>query len=157
MAFNGRQVDPEFLPDEFLYLRIYSAEGERPSAATMSCYPGSDGMSVNRSKYSEPRDVLWPNHPQLGVARISIQQLAECRCEQEQRKEETRVFTLRPEHDPERGPPENFAHTLVITLDRGNVAKSIGREAKKLMKQALATRFTVEIAPTVDLAPDTEP
>lgn len=64
-------ADPHFLPDENLYHRIQKSwlgEDGRLLPPTIRC----PNPSVNRSKYSEPQDVLKPNWLDWGVVSIQV-------------------------------------------------------------------------------------
>src|SRR4051794_35330195 len=70
--FRTGNVDPLFGPDELLYLRFerftYTEDSRRPDiAAILAASLRFPRGSVNRAKYSEQNDVLFPSWTTWGV------------------------------------------------------------------------------------------
>ena len=67
MYRRGRPVDPNFSPEEILNMRCTkdTVDGSRllPTGIDLR-FPA---FSVNRGKYSKPKDVLLPNWPNFGI------------------------------------------------------------------------------------------
>lgn len=60
MCRNGRAIDPAFLPSERLYFR-FKAGWLDDDGRIKPSYIHFPDQSVNREKYSKPRDVLLPD------------------------------------------------------------------------------------------------
>lgn len=93
-----------------------TADGQRPLPAELG-YPGTDGMSTNRERFSIPSDVLWPHHPTWGVVAAQHASIEECRFASGDGQQK---YALLARHDPtvgnvEKNLPENYAHSLVCT------------------------------------------
>ena len=100
LATRGRSLDPSFDSTERLFLRFSSMTEDGYVAAASVGYPGSDGLSCNRERYSLPEDVLFPAWPDHGIAAIDVERVLG-------------FYNLDVRHDPL---PENYAHALVITV-----------------------------------------
>jgi hypothetical protein len=61
MFRNGRPIDPNFLPDEELYIRFDRIDGKNVDPACIK----APVQSVNRSKYSRAEWVLLARYPQF--------------------------------------------------------------------------------------------
>ncbi|NJK89157.1 MAG: hypothetical protein HC923_06945 [Myxococcales bacterium] len=111
-----------FEDSELLFHRVKNVTLDgRNVPPTEIGYPGSNGMSVNRERFSLPEDVLWPDCSTWGIAALSC---ADIRSVMEESGDGRRRFTLAPRHDPleasmELDQRENYAHSLIITLEDG--------------------------------------
>lgn len=120
LSLRGRAPDGNFFDEERLFLRVehLTADEQHVLPAELELiYPGSDGMSCNREKYSLPRDVCWPHWLKHHVAWISHGIVTKLSFE----SGDKRVYVLHPRHDPApahepKQIPENYAHTLVCTM-----------------------------------------
>ena len=133
MLQKGRPIDPEFLPDELLYYRISvdGPVGSRPEGVDIRLPEDS----VNRGKYSEPTDVLYPNYFHLGVAQFCVDAVPG------PRYFEGREYNLVPEHDPEK---DNYAHSEIRAyrqgervVHTGKIPKLIKAEFRQLLAEAM--------------------
>ncbi len=156
LACNGRCADQLFSPDEPLYIRIQSVtqDGSVPGSAIR--YPGSDGMSLNRGKYSLPGDVLYPNPEWLlwGVASIKKGLVPP----DTSFSSSPKLFHLHVKHDPLAPPADlldNFAHSLITT--HAEPARSThvqpSKAVKKGVRQRLAQLFRLLKCPTAATPP----
>lgn len=136
-------MDPHFEPHEFLYYRISvkGPVGSRPAGVDIRLPEDS----VNRAKYSEPEDVLYPNYFHLGVAQFKVGSLPE------PRQAGDLVFRLTVEHDPEE---DNYAHSEVRSYRQGLRVTHSGKipvlvkaEFRQLIAEAMAICRIVPQAP----------
>lgn len=118
LRIRGRTPEPEFDDAELLYHRVkrLAQDGVHPLPKDIG-YPGSDGMSVNRGRFSKPEDVLWPHHSTWNAVEVSCGEVRGV----EEVSGDDRTFGLDAKHSPvqadqTRDEPENYAHSLVITL-----------------------------------------
>ena len=74
LARRGRMVDPEFFPVEHLYRRctVNEADNERLFPSEIKFCPD---WSVNREKYSQPTDVLYPSYDEMRVAAFQVRDI----------------------------------------------------------------------------------
>lgn len=120
---NGREVDQSFDPEESLFRRFPKAGllHGKPVALTTISFAADSGISVNRSKYSEPQDVLEPDCCN-GVYRPECVVLDIHNCELPQEIAATdntgRVFRFRMVHRPG---DTCFAHSEVWCNQQGDV------------------------------------
>jgi hypothetical protein len=105
MLQGDRTVDNQFSPSEALYYRmsVVGPVGSRPEGIDIRLPEDS----VNRGKYSEPGDVLYPNYFHLGVAEFPVSAIPGPRPFTDQQGE-TRTYALTVEHDPK---DDNYAHS----------------------------------------------
>ena len=148
MYRRGRPIDPEFLPPELLYYRIGvpGGVGSRPDGVDIRLPEDS----VNRGKYSEPADVLYPDCFHLGVAEFPVSGIPAPRSFTDQAGE-TREFRLRAEHDPYE---DNYAHSEVRAFREGTRVKRTGKipvtikaEFRQLIAEAMTIRIPVPGTP----------
>lgn len=143
LAINGRFADPTFEPTELLYIRFEKHENDRVLHSQLG-YPGTDGMSLNRGRYSEPEDVLWPNWATLGVAEVAVARLPSTELSGSDEE-----FGLEPRHTPWTEPPENYAHTSYVTYRARDSAKlplpkkKVPNRVKTQVRAALSERLTI--------------
>ena len=146
MYRNDRAVDAEFLPSELLYYRI-SVLGP-----IGSCPEGVDirlpENSVNRGKYSEPRDILFPNYFHLGVAEFPVSKIPAPRTVTDQQGK-TRVYELKVEHDPME---DNYAHSEVRAFREhlrvthtGKIPVDLKSEFRQLIAEAMVICIAVPV------------
>lgn len=144
LALRGREPVPEFGAAEPLYLRVerLAENGRNPLPAGLG-YPGSDGMSTNRGRFSLPEDVLWPKRLHWKVVFAACGEVVACRFASDTGTE----YQLEAVHDPTvadpaKELPENYAHSLVCTRVPPN-AKHVqpSQAAKKRARQHLAKLF----------------
>lgn len=72
LRWRGRIRDDHFPVEEEIYVRVEAIAADREHVcpfAIESLYPGSDGVSVNRSRFSLPTDVLFPHWSSWGLPR----------------------------------------------------------------------------------------
>lgn len=120
LRVSGRQPDPIFDAGEFLYVRCKDdqVDGLQLKPAAIK-FPN---WSTNRSKYSEPEDVLLPSFSDWRVAKFKVGHIPKSLQEGQ-----SKVFSFRPVHDPVHAPlnpedpPENYAHTEVRAFKDGGV------------------------------------
>lgn len=147
LRFAGRSVDPKFEPNEDLFLRFMQmTESRRPDPLAIP-FPGSDGMSVNRGKYSLPEDARYPVWLNHGVAAFDVSGLPE-----DVASGDRRLFCCRVRHDPQNvylkaydRRFENYAHSLVQAFLRGDSrpAKAVPKLVKTTVRFLLAGRSRV--------------
>jgi len=144
MYRKGRSVDPEFLPSELLYYRIIvgGPVGSRPDGVDIRLPEDS----VNRGKYSEPGDVLFPDYFHLGVAEFLVSRIPAPRSFTNQQGE-TKDYELKVEHDPQE---DNYAHSEVRAFrERSRVTRSdkipvtVRSEFRQLIAEAMVIRIAV--------------
>jgi hypothetical protein len=146
MYRKGRPVDAEFLPSELLYYRISVTGpiGSRPDGVDIRLPEDS----VNRGKYSEPGDVLFPEYFHLGVAEFPVSKIPAPRSFTDQQGN-TRDYELKVEHDPEE---ENYAHSEVrafresLRVTRtGKIPITVKSEFRQLIAEAMVVRIAVPV------------
>jgi hypothetical protein len=148
--FRGdRAVDNQFLPAEDLYYRISFAGpiGSRPEGIDIRLPEDS----VNRGKYSEAADVLYPNYFHLGVAVFPVSAVPGPRPFKDQQGD-TRVYALTVEHDPE---DDNYAHSEVRSYREGvrvehsgKIPKVLKSEFRQLIAEAMVICIAVPANPS---------
>lgn len=125
---RNRDVDPHFSPDERLFRRI--APRDAPDGNLNESLLPSPDFSVNRSKYSEPDDVLlgWPAFGifSFRVDDIPIEVVAA----------DGRRFRFGAEHAPE---DLNYSHSEVCTYSSGS------RMKEKKPPGQVRTQFRLEL------------
>ncbi|MBW4444358.1 MAG: hypothetical protein KME10_24695 [Plectolyngbya sp. WJT66-NPBG17] len=128
----GRHVDPEFEDDELLYNRCQALHvAEQRLLPTGIKFPD---WSVNRSKYSEPDDVLIPTYLDWGIVEFQVDSVP--------KKLESLgnvVFEFKVEHDPV---DDNYSHSEVRTYKEGIHHKNVevNKTVKKQFRQMLSDR-----------------
>lgn len=135
----GRAIDPIFDEEEILYVRCLSddVQGERLNPAAIK-FPD---WSVNRSKYSEPEDVLIPNYQEYGVAAFKVKNIPKTLSSP---APGNILSEFKIEHVPEE---DNYAHSEVRTYKNGHHDRSIGKklnsQVKKEFRQLLSDKTFV--------------
>lgn len=132
MYRNGRCEDQVFDPDELLYRRccLNEVSGDRLLSAAID-FPD---WSVNRSKYSNPKDVLYPSgklkYSCCGVAAFHVSDIPESLESGEQ--DNISKFKFKVSHAPE---DDNYSHSEVLTYKNGINGKTINNFKKKISKK----------------------
>ena len=125
MFRNGRPVDPDFEPEEELYLRCLpdQVDGQYllPTAIKFT------NQSVNRGRYSKPEWVLIPDWLHLGIASFEVrdvpptpESLGDVR------------YEFKVEHDPFE---DNYAHSEIRTYKNGVYEPGAGKKVNSKVKQ----------------------
>lgn len=124
---QGRALDPDFLPSERLFRRGRpSALDDDPLFESVITFPD---FSVNREKYSLPKDVIL-GYPGFRVFAFRVQDIPPSFDEGD------RSFNFRVEHVPK---DDNYAHSEVRTYCGGE------RISKKPPK-TVRTKFRLQLA-----------
>lgn len=141
LLFADRKARDDFSPTELLFFRYSEAllGGKVPHSA-IRC-PDDKGTSCNRQKVSIDRDVLFPCFYHCGVSAIEVQQLPDSL------PSGTGVtIAFRIVHDPARvldreteREEENFAHTLIFTMDAASGSVRIKKRFSKALKTLVRT------------------
>jgi len=127
---GGRQPDPIFDFDEALYVRCQTKDINAghilPSGIRFPDW------STNRSKYSEPGDVLLPSFARWGIGSFKVRDIPS-----ELQFEQSKCYSFCPVHDPL---PENYAHTEVRTFKDGQFDRNtqVATSIKKLFRILLS-------------------
>lgn len=141
MLRRDRPVDDNFDLEEELYYRCQArhVDGQRllPEAIR---FPN---FSVNRSKYSEPEDVLIPSYQDWGIATFRVRDLPEPESTDEKTEYEWRVV-----HDPLE---DNYAHSEIRTFKNGVYSETlkVSTTIKKKFRQILSERIIVTHQPKI--------
>ena len=139
----GLKPDPIFAPDESLYRRInpdYIYNGNCVLGnALEDIQERHPSCSFNRSKYSEPKDVLDASHPEDNrIAHLVVSNLPG---PQPHPKDPKVLYGYRVEHLPEEA---NYSHTEVQVTKQGTQAPRLGSaELRKHLREALAEKMSV--------------
>ena len=152
LAQRGRAAVLDFTPEERLYRRcpiseLDPADPERLFPDTISFYPD---WSVNRGKFSEPEDVLYPEYLGWGVAAFQIKDIPE-----PYETEGKITYRWDAQHQPLE---ENYSHTEIWTYKDGTHLANPKTEAdpkppklsntvKKYFRTVLSERARVICAP----------
>lgn len=141
MFRQDRPVDSEFSPTEDLYHRCLARHVvDKRLLPEAIRFPN---FSVNRSKYSEPEDVLIPQYSQWGVATFQVKDLPP------QRSTDTNTtYTWQVVHDPLE---ENYAHSEVRTYKNGHYSETLDvpKTIKKEFRQVLSDKARIIKLPNV--------
>lgn len=110
---RGRAADTDFTPTEQLYRRcpvteLDPADPERLFPNLISFYPD---WSVNRQKFSEPEDVLYPDYLGWGVAAFQVKDIPS-----PMKTEGNVAYHWDVQHQPSE---ENYSHTEIWTYKHG--------------------------------------
>ena len=141
MFRRGRPVDDNFDLSEELY---YRCQAQHVDGQWL--LPGAirfPNFSVNRSKYSEPGDVLIPSYQDWGIATFVVKDLPEPESTDKRTEYEWRVV-----HDPLE---DNYAHSEVRTFKNDVYSENIKVPAtiKKKFRQILSERIIVTCPPKI--------
>lgn len=139
---RGRLPDPDFQATEQLFHRCKQADiiDNRLIPAAISFR----NWSVNRSKYSEPRDVLLPSWLEWGIAVFTVADVPAPFM-----AEGTGIaWSFRMEHVPEE---ENYSHSEIRSYKDGVYQPKPGPNelTKKWFRQKLSDRIAILLVPRV--------
>jgi len=148
---DNRDIDPEFPADEDLYFRFGPAHvsGEIPFPPLIALH--FPKASVNRSRYSNPIDVLIPDpdvprdfYIDYRVAAIAVSAVPHVIAGT------TGEFVTRVVHDPREW---NYSHSEVQTYRTGNYQQPIepDRPARLLLRESIF-RAGVRLIPDEEIA-----
>jgi hypothetical protein len=143
---NGRSLDNKFTSDERLFLRIHriSPNTEKPEFSDIRC----PDLSVNRSKYSDPEDVLWSKFVYLvdwGIGSLTVGQATFGLP-----SGDGVVIDFKVEHDPvaaSNEAPENFSHCEIRAYKLGQRRPKVSNALKSEFRQRIAEAVEVLQAP----------
>ena len=140
---SGRNVDDNFDSEEKLFHRFTSMQ-----KAEYVFYPASirfPDFSVNREKYSEPKDVLlheYPKYLDWGIASFKVDDIPKSEITGEGTDNET-VYKFKPVHVPE---DENYSHSEVRTLKNGEYSKDMSVSSK-----TVKLRFRIKLGKRINI------
>ncbi len=151
MYSEGRETNQTFYGNEILYLRCkrgsLNDEGKKLAPAGIH-FPN---QSVNRQKYSKPKDVLLPNNEDKtkewifwGVARIFVRDIPEGTETQALPTAKKVIYKYDTVHVPE---DDNFSHSEIRVKKDGVYVKSQG--VKKAYRTDLSFKTTVIVKPLI--------
>ncbi|MFB2969202.1 hypothetical protein ACE1CD_09545 [Aerosakkonema sp. BLCC-F183] len=131
----GRPVDPDFSPEEKLYFRY--KEMEIVEGRVMPTGIRFPDFSVNRSKYSEPEDVLIPSYGEYGILTFKVKDIPA-----PERTNETTLYEWKAVHEPTE---DNYSHSEVQTFKNGMYTKKLDvpKTLKKKFRVILSERMSV--------------
>jgi hypothetical protein len=138
MYRRERPVNPQFDAAERLFRRCVDLEIRegRVFADQIPFYPA---MSVNRSRYSYPEDVIYPEIWRCGVFSFRVDAIPD------RYAIAGAGYEWLPSHEPE---DDNYAHSEVHTLKNGVFSQTkLSLTVKKHFRALLAKSSTVEIEP----------
>lgn len=122
----GRKADPNFSADERLYLFVEDRGfSDGPLTAAQRAYALTHeqlrlpNQSFNRSKYSRPHDVLYPDRFSYGVVEVPVDSAGA-----ELQSAGGLSFRFRPTHVPE---TDNFAHGEIWVWKQGTQLANNGK------------------------------
>ena len=139
MRRKARPVDPNFSPDEDLYIRFQNLDGEKINPLDIR-YPD---QSVNRSKYSQPEWVLLPKFEDWGYGAFEVRDVPPSITS------ETNVtHYLAVEHVPL---DENYSHSEVRSYKNGKRVKQKQRKVGLLFRVRISQRARVLKKPSKTL------
>lgn len=154
MFAGGRQFDKVFYPDEVLYFRCKKdwIDGNEKSIKPAS-FP-IPNQSVNRNKYSKPKDVLIPNNEEKtkgwifwGVARIFVKDIPEGVETEGSIGAKKVYYKFGVAHDPEE---DNFGHSEIrVYKDGGAIKKVNSKEVKKVYRTNLSFKSRIIVKPRI--------
>lgn len=152
MFQNGRSVDPDFDLDEQLYRRCCPTQVvENRLLPEAINFPD---WSVNRAKYSQPEDVLFPNFHCCGIASFRVRDIPRELKSGGEKGQEENVFEFKVVHCPEE---DNYSHSEVRTYKNGihdksdkNFKNKINKTVKKEFRQLLSDRTTLIRQPNAE-------
>jgi hypothetical protein len=152
MFRRQREIDPQFAPDERLFLRCTIADCTRSNGTTV-VKPSAPSLRVldqsfNRQRYSKVRDVLLPDDTGrsmewvlCGVAVCTVESIPE------QVVDGAGVIcNFCVEHDPLE---DNYSHTELRAYTDGVRRSAISNKVKKECKTTLALKMSVKVAPRI--------
>jgi len=138
---NGRPVVPEFAPDELLFMRVTPDKIHADEVdVTAVRFPD---FSVNRGKFSEPGDVLLPNHFGMGVCQFEVRDVPPGPYVPVGSK---RNYTFKVVHVPNE---DNYSHSEVRAHKDGIHKRKLDvpKTTKKWFRDQLRQKMRVVIRP----------
>ena len=155
MYRNGRPIDPDLLATEKLYLRC-KLDWIDQSGQIKKAYISFPDQSVNRQRFSRPKDVLLPDGSEKskewilwGVARILVSDLPPDEQTTGGAGSRGMTYSFSAEHDPEE---DNYSHTELRVYKNGQrerKSKKINSQVKTAYRTKLALRTRIVIRPLV--------
>ena len=138
---RGRAADPEFTPTEQLYRRctVNEADNNRLFPSEIKFCPD---WSVNREKYSQPQDVLYPGYDELGVAAFQVGDIPAGML-----SGGNTDFRWDAQHQPLE---DNYAHSELWTYKNGehHTKSDMPSGVKKYFRTTLSERARIIYPPT---------
>ncbi len=134
-------IDPDFQADETLYRRVAPTEYPITEATFQKLIPFPD-CSVNRSKYSQPTDVLLPDHQNYGVLGFLVGSVPKELGEGDQHRQ----FVV--EHHPV---PNNYAHSEIRSYQVNGVLKEPAKTLRTCFRDELRKKAWLILEPSVTL------
>lgn len=130
MYRKGRPVDPVFLDDECLYIRVsYLDHHNKPN---LTCIRFTE-QSANRSKYSKPEWVLLPDMKDWGIISIKVKDV------RINIKSASGIdFNCDATHQPNE---DNYSHSEIRTYKSGKYIPNSGKRIKTKIKQKIRMRL----------------
>lgn len=146
---NGRPEDQAFDASELLYRRLPAGtdvsngiEGEC-IGFSKNAQTGEIGCSLNRAKYSVPRDAFRPfdRHEKMGLAKFESGSVVPDVID-----EGNNTFTFMVVHDPQ---DDNYSHSEIRAYRSDNLDKSVepSRTARRVFRQKMAEKLSLCITP----------
>lgn len=145
MAKYGDPIDPVFLPDEELYLRVNPSYYVQDLGVALLHHVGFPKFSVNRGKYSQPVDVTLPDNPGWAVAMFHVRDIPDRLESPKQGDKPPQAFTFSLEHLPENGV---YAHSHVCSHAEGGTLASPSKTVKTRFREILRERTTYVLPAT---------
>jgi hypothetical protein len=135
MFRSGRPVDQVFSPDENLYFRY--KDNETVDGRIIPVGIRFPDFSVNRSKYSEPEDVLIPSYAEYGILTFKVKDIPA-----PERTNETTLYEWKAVHEPL---DDNYSHSEVQTFKNGMYTKKLDvpKTLKKKFRVILSERMSI--------------
>lgn len=99
-------------------------------------------QSVNRGLYSNPQDVLLPNHQNAGIAAFPVQAIP---MPKQHPQNAAQVYSLAVLHVPEQ---DNFSHSEIHGLLNGNADDSMPKSLRKAFRTDLFQQVNILQEPT---------
>jgi hypothetical protein len=140
---NGRGPVPFTSNDELLFKRVPPRDAEEVissiSEIPLSVFNAGPipGMSLNRSRFCDPEDVLYDiNSPtehrrhDWGIIQLKYGQLRELTVEHPDVSVNS-VYSFNANHEPD---PCNYPHSELVVLENGDVSGKIKSRCKSLIK-----------------------
>ena len=148
---RGRSVDPEFAPEELLYMRCRKSHVKNARLTDVGAIRFPD-QSVNRQKYSKPQDVLAPTAAcekskewiYWGVVGFSVDSVPSSIMD-----DDRVICDFNVEHDPLE---YNYAHSEIrvyVKGERVRQKKRISPVRRKRFRLAIMDKAVVVLEPLV--------
>jgi len=145
LLVRGRLIDPNFSPEEKLYIRFNQIYGGKVAISEIK-YPD---QSMNRSKYSEPYSVLYPNHETWGYGFIKVQNVPG------QIESDTGVVNYcMVEHEP---CDLNYSHSIIAGYKNGRRVTNNNKNRHIVAKFRYELIQRIEVIKTPELYNCNEP